>query len=105
VSAAPDDDDEDLLFWLHFCFASSRDLDVWKGPPGKVQVSLDVLTNDGLGVVAGHVVPLDAVAIEVVQHCQASLLALATVGLALAGSASVRPAIVAIGWEKSGLVG
>ena len=61
----------------------SGDPDVGECPLGKVDVSGDVLANDGLGVVAGHVVPLDAVTIKVVEDGQASLVRalLAAVGL------------------------
>ena len=45
-----------------------RDPDVGEGLPGEVEMSLDVLADDGLLVVAGHVVPLDTVPVEVVQH-------------------------------------
>ena len=51
----------------------SGDSDVGECPLGKVDVSGDVLANDGLGVVAGHVVPLDPVPVKVVQHSQARL--------------------------------
>ena len=47
---------------------------------------LDVLADDGLLVGAANIVPLDAVAVEVVEHGQAGLLALATVGLAATGA-------------------
>ena len=40
---------------------------------GKVQVTLGILANDGLLVMAGHVVPFDPVAVEVVQDGQAGL--------------------------------
>ena len=39
--------------------SSSGDLNVPEGLPGKVDVALDVLADDGLLVVAGHVVPFD----------------------------------------------
>ena len=59
--------------------------------PGELDVSLDVLADDGLLVGAGDVVPLDAVAVEVVEHGHArlglaALGALAVVGLAHAVS-------------------
>ena len=41
--------------------------------PGKLKVALDVLADDGLLVVAGHVVPLDPVRVKVVEHAQAGL--------------------------------
>ena len=42
-----------------------------EGLPGILDVSLDVLADDGLLVLAGDVVPLDAVAVEVVEDGQA----------------------------------
>ena len=39
-------------------------------------------------MVAGHVVPLDAVGVEVVQHGQADLVAVAVVGLGTWGLSS-----------------
>jgi len=47
--------------------------DVGEGLPGEGQMALHVLADDGLLVVAGHVVPLDPVAVEVVQHRHAGL--------------------------------
>ena len=44
------------------------------------------LTDDGLGVVAGNVVELDAVAVEVVEDGKAELVALTVVGLGALGS-------------------
>ena len=44
-------------------------------------MTLHVLADDGLLVVAGDVVPLDAVVVEVVEHGQAELVALAVVRL------------------------
>ena len=52
---------------------SSGDPDVGEGLAGKAEVSLHILTDDGLLVVAGHVVPLDPVPVEVVQHGHAGL--------------------------------
>ena len=60
-----------------------RDVDVGEGLPGKVEVSGDVFADDGLGVVAGHVVPLDPVPVKVVEDGQTGLLALSAVGLGL----------------------
>ena len=40
---------------------------------GVSDVALHVLADDGLLVLAGHVVPLDAVAVEVVEDGQARL--------------------------------
>ena len=53
-----------ILFDLFFRFWSSREL-----------------ANGGLLVVAGDVVPLDVVVVEVVEHGQAALVALAVVRL------------------------
>ena len=44
------------------------DLNVWKRLPGVLYVTLDVFADDGLLVLASHVMPLDAVAVEVVEH-------------------------------------
>ena len=44
------------------------------------------LADGGLGVVAGYVVELDAVVVEVVEDGQAELVALAVVGLGAAGT-------------------
>ena len=52
---------------------NSGDPDVGEGLAGKAEVSLHILTDDGLLVVAGHVVPLDPVPVEVVQHGHAGL--------------------------------
>ncbi len=71
---------------LLFFNAYLGDPDVGELLPGVVEVTLHVLADDGLLVVAAHVVPLDAVAVEVVQHRHARLTALAVVGLALAGT-------------------
>ena len=60
--------------WWGIAFESmecSGNADVGEGLPGKVEVSGDVFADDGLGVVASHVVPLDPVPVEVVQHCHA----------------------------------
>jgi len=46
---------------------------VGKGLSGVGDVALHVLADDGLLVLAGHVVPLDAVAVEVVEDGQAGL--------------------------------
>ena len=47
-------------------FDNLGDPDVGEGLPGEVEVTLDVLADDGLLVVAADVVPLDAVSVEVV---------------------------------------
>ncbi len=44
-----------------------------KGLSGVGDVAFYVLADDGLLVLAGHVVPLDAVAVEVVEDGQARL--------------------------------
>jgi len=49
-------------------FFSSRYSDVGESLASESQMTLDVLADDGLLVVAGHVVPLDPVPVEVVQH-------------------------------------
>ena len=54
-------------------FACLWDTDVGECVPGKVQVSGDIFTDDGLGVVASHIVPFDSVTVKVVQHSHASL--------------------------------
>ena len=40
---------------------------------GKVEMSLNVLADDGLLVVAGDVVPFDSVSVEIVQYSHARL--------------------------------
>jgi len=62
-------------------YKSLGDPDVGEGRPGEAEVALDVLADDGLLVVAGHVVPLDAVPVEVVQHRQARLGVASLLGL------------------------
>ena len=44
-----------------------RDADVGESLPCKVEVSGYVFADDGLGVVASHVVPLDPVPVKVVE--------------------------------------
>ena len=61
---------------------------------GVLEQLVRVLAHPGLLVVAGHVVPLDAVVVEVVEDADAALLAgalvvLAVVGLSLAAAAGV----------------
>ena len=71
-------------------------------------MALDILADDGLFVVAGDVVPLDAVLVEVVEHGHARLAALAVVGLTLAGAAGLGPIVegaVRVGWGELSLVG
>jgi len=46
---------------------------VGEGLSGKVEVSLYILTDDWLLMMAGNIVPLDPVPIEVVEHGQAGL--------------------------------
>ena len=54
-------------------FACLWNTDVGERVPGKVQVSGDIFTDDGLGVVASHIMPFDSVTVKVVQHSHASL--------------------------------
>jgi hypothetical protein len=65
------------------------------------------LAEGGLLVVAGDVVPLDAVAVEVVEHGHARLAALAVVGLPDAGASGLRPVVelVRVGGSELDLVG
>lgn len=60
-----------------------RDPQVGEALPGKVDVSLHVLADDGLLVGAGNVVPFDSVAVEVVEdsHAGLGLSALATLAV------------------------
>ena len=51
----------------------SGDANIGEGLPGELQVSLDVLADDRLLVVAPDVVPLDPITVEVVQHRHAGL--------------------------------
>ena len=53
-------------------------------------MTLDVLADDGLLVVAADVVPLDAVAVEVVEHGHARLSSLAVVRLPLSRSEKLK---------------
>ena len=48
-----------------------RNVDVRECLPGELNMSFHVLADDGLLVLAGHVVPLDPVAVEVVEDGQA----------------------------------
>ena len=64
-------------------FDNLGDPDVGEGLPGEVEVTLDVLADDGLLVVAADVVPLDAVSVEVVENGHARLSSLAVVRLPL----------------------
>lgn len=70
----------------------SGDAEFRKGLSGKVEVSLNILADDGLLVVAGDVVPLDAVPVEVVKDGHAGLVItvkldlLPVVGLGLGGT-------------------
>jgi len=71
-------------------------------------VALNVLADDGLLVVAGHVVPLDTVVVEVVEDSHARLSALAVIGLPGAVAAGVGPVVepaVGVGRGKLDLVG
>lgn len=47
--------------------------DSWVSGRDEVEELVAVLAHEGLHVVAGHVVPLDAVVVEVVQDGQAGL--------------------------------
>jgi len=96
-------------------FVCSRDLDLGELSPGELEVALDVLADDGLLVVAGNVVPLDTVSVEVVQDCHerlrlASLLVLFPVvwlsarGLVSSGTGPIVESIAVCGRE-TGLVG
>ena len=71
-------------------------------------MTLHVLADDGLLVVAGDVVPLDAVVVEVVEHGHARLAALPVVGLPGAVATGVGPVVepgVGVGGGELGLVG
>lgn len=66
------------------------------GMASKSQKLIGVLAHPGLDVVAGNVVPFDAIVVEVVEDGDASLVGaslreLAVVGLPLAGAAGVGP--------------
>lgn len=50
-----------------------RDPNVGEVLPGELQMTFDVLADNGLFVSASHVVPFDTVAVEVVEDGQASL--------------------------------
>ena len=51
----------------------SGDANIGEGLPGELEVSLDVLADDRLLMVAPDVVPLDPIPVEVVQHRHARL--------------------------------
>jgi len=51
-----------------------------------------LLADDGLLMVAGNVVVLDAIVVEVVENTEAVFIALTVVWLGAVGSSSVRPA-------------
>jgi len=82
---------------------------------GKVKVTLGILADDGLLVVAGHVVPFDPVAVEVVQDGQAGLVLASllvffpVIGLTTRGieSSGERPVMEssAVGRVQPGLIG
>jgi len=104
----------ELLCSINY-FVCSRDLDLGELSPGELEVALDVLADDGLLVVAGNVVPLDTVSVEVVQdrHARlrlASLLVLFPVvwlsarGLVSSGTGPIVESIAVCGRE-TGLVG
>ena len=87
---------------------SLRDSDVGKLLSGVLDVTLHVLADDGLLVVAGHVMPLDAVLVKVVEDGHARLTTLAVVRLPLASTAGVGPFVegaVRVGWGELDLVG
>ncbi len=50
-----------------------RNVDVAESLAGKVKVTLGILTDDGLLMMASNVVPFDSVSVEVVENGQASL--------------------------------
>merc|ERR1712079_1535 len=51
--------------------ATSRDSDVWKGLPSKSKMPFNIFTYYWLLMMTGNIVPLDAVAIKVVEHSHA----------------------------------
>ena len=65
----------------------SGNLDIGELSACECQLAFDVLADDGFPVVAGDVVPFDAVTIEVVEDGEASLLVTTRVldGLAVVG--------------------
>ena len=52
---------------LHRGWQSSRYSDVGEGLPGKREMTLNILTDDGFLMVTGHVVPLDTWGINNVE--------------------------------------
>merc|ERR1712079_77807 len=48
--------------------ATSRDSNVWKGLPSKSEMPFNIFTYYWLLMMTGNIVPLDAVAIKVVEH-------------------------------------
>jgi len=94
----------------------SRDAEFWECLSGEVEVSLDVLANDWLLVMASDVVPLDPVAVKVVEDGHTSLVIsgrilnlLPVVGLGLrrTGSSSLGPVVEpsSVCWVHPSLVG
>ena len=70
---------------IAWCSLHLRDPDIGEGLSREGKMTLDILTDDWLLVVAGHVVPLDPVRVEVVEDGEAGLGA----GRVLASSAVV----------------
>ena len=53
--------------------SSSGYPDLREGLPGELEMALHILADDGFLMVTPDIVPLDAVAVEVVQHSHARL--------------------------------
>ena len=66
-------------------FCCLRDPEVGEALPGEVDVSLDILADDGLLVGAGNVVPFDAITVEVVENGHAGLSLSPLTSLAVVG--------------------
>jgi hypothetical protein len=63
------------------CYLHSRDPDVGEGLSGEGKMTLDILADDGLLMVTGDIVPLDSIAVKVVEHGHAGLGLAAQLGL------------------------
>jgi len=66
------------------------------GTPGELEKLLAVFAHPGFDVMAGYVVPHDAIVVEVVEHCDAGLIVavlseLPVIGLSSLGATSEGP--------------
>jgi len=64
------------IAWLHL-----RDPDIGEGLSREGKMTLDILADDGLLMVTGHIVPLDSIAVKVIEHRHTRLGLSAQLGL------------------------